>query len=418
MPPSFVAHLHPRTIYADTARFTLSFGLGGICATLLLLLFATGVLQLVSYSPQMDEAYNSILQMYQQGNGAGFIRNVHYWSGNLLVIVTGLHLLRVFLTGGLGGLRKYNWLIGIVLLLLALFANFTGYLLPWDQLAYWAVTIFTAMLSYIPFAGEHLTTMLRGGAEVGPATLSNFIAIHVGLIPALMLPLLIYHFWLIRKAGGLIRESKAATTPTARMPTSPNLIEKEGATALGVSALVLLFSAFVDAPLGEHANPSISPNPAKAAWYFMGLQELLLHLHPVVAICIIPLLMVIALSVLPFLKGVILPGGSWLDNGKGWLTALWSTVAGFALTVVLLLVDNNFVTAAQSPEQTWIVRGLAPLAGLITVLTALYLLVVSKGKGRPEGVMAMVLFTVSIAITLTAAGIWFRGPGMTLILPF
>ena len=124
----FLFHLHPRKVAAETTRFTLSFGLGGMAATLFVLLTLSGVLQLFSYSADSSAAYQSIIDMYASGSPAGLVRNLHYWSGNLLVIVTFLHLLRVYLTGGLGVGRRINWLVGLALFLLILFANFTGYL--------------------------------------------------------------------------------------------------------------------------------------------------------------------------------------------------------------------------------------------------------------------------------------------------
>ena len=201
-----------------------------------------------------------------------------------------LHLLRVYLTGAADRTRRLNWLIGCTLLVLVLGANFTGYLLPWDQLAFWAVTIFTNMVGYVPLAGVQISELLRGSAEVGPATLENFVAIHVGLIPPFIVVLLVYHFWLIRRSGGLVRSRDSGQRPVM-VAAVPTLVAREAAVGFGLCALLLLFSALVDAPLTDIANPGASPNPAKAAWYFMGLQELLLHLHPTFAIFIVPLLM-------------------------------------------------------------------------------------------------------------------------------
>lgn len=159
----FLVHIHPRTVPEETLRFSLSLGLGGMAATLLGVLFFTGLLQLMMYSPGVDSAYRSVQQMYTHIPLGGWVRNIHFWAGNLLVIVACLHLLRVLLTGAIGAGRQLTWVIGLFLLLLVLLANFSGYLLPWDQLAYWAVTIFTGMLSYFPFVGSWLMQLLRGG---------------------------------------------------------------------------------------------------------------------------------------------------------------------------------------------------------------------------------------------------------------
>ena len=414
---SFILHLHPRTVPAETLRFSLSLGLGGMAALLSAPLIGTGILQLLSYSPRIDEAYLSIQKMYDRGNPAGFIRNIHYWSGNLLVIVAFLHLLRVFLTGALDGVRSFNWILGTLLFVLVLLANFTGYLMPWDQLAYWAVTIFTSMVSYVPFVGEHLMNLLRGGLEVGPATLANFFALHAGIIPIIMLLLMIWHFWLIRKAGGLVRRSEPDPALVERLPTVPYLIRRETAVGLGLMALLFLFCALVDAPLGEMANPGQSPNPAKAAWYFLGLQELLMHLHPVFAVCVVPLLILISFISLPFLKDAVLPQGHWFGGKGGARTALWTSAAGAAVIAVGVIADNHFSSSAPAAA-AWLREG-AVLAVYGGMLAGLFLLLRKKFScSRAESVMGLFMFVAGGVLALTAVGIWFRGPEMALVLPF
>lgn len=129
-PSDLLLHIHPRTVPLETLRFTLTFGLGGMAVTLILLLFVTGILQKLSYAPEIQDAYRSVQFMHTSGNFAGWLRNIHYWSGNLLIIVTFLHCCRVFLTGGIGETRRMNWLVGLMLLGLVCFSNFSGYLLP------------------------------------------------------------------------------------------------------------------------------------------------------------------------------------------------------------------------------------------------------------------------------------------------
>ncbi len=412
---AFVFHLHPRKVAEETTRFTLSFGLGGMAASLFMLLLVSGVLQLLSYSAGSDAAYQSVIGMYGAASPAGFVRNLHYWSGNLLVIITFLHLLRVYLTGGLGTGRRLNWLIGLALFLLVLFANFTGYLLPWDQLAFWAVTIFTNMVGYLPLFGERLGELLRGSSEVGPTTLANFFAIHIGLVPPLIVLLLVFHFWLIRRAGGLVRQV-SAEEPIAMIDSVPTLIAKEAAVGLGLCGLVFIFSAMVDAPLAEMANPGQSPNPAKAAWYFMGLQELLLHLHPVLVICIIPALMIGLLALLPFVKSGALPPGIWCGGRRGRLLALCSGGAGLVSAFLLVIIDDLLSTSASGAQNTtpWFSRGFAPLVLLVFIYAVIAWLLRAKNFPRSEAIMALVLISFGMVCGLTVVGIWFRGPGMAL----
>ncbi len=416
----FFLHLHPRTIPEGTLRFRLSFGLGGMAAALVATMFLTGMLQVVLYSSNSESAYQSIQQMYGGDNIGGFIRNIHFWGGNLLVIVTFLHLLRVFLTGALDNNRRLNWVIGLFVFLLVLFANFTGYLLPWDQLAYWAVTIFTNMISYIPLIGDWLGETLRGGKEVGSPTLANFFAIHVTMLPGLLLVLLIFHFWLVRKAGGLVRAETPQTADITRVPSVPNLIQREAAVGLGLLAVLFTFAALFDAPLADQANPGLSPNPAKAAWYFMGLQELLLHLHPVMAICIVPAMIILGLALLPFRQGTVLPPGLWCGGKRGMFLALSSFIGGFFAALLTVLADDKLfrLSEAVTNKSTWLTRGILPLSAAISLLILLFLLLRKRNYPPAEAVLSLVMVLTAFILGLTAIGIWCRGPGMILNLPF
>ncbi|SHO51273.1 cytochrome b N-terminal domain-containing protein [Desulfopila aestuarii] len=416
--PSFLLHLHPRRVPEETIRFSLSLGLGGMAATLCLALTFTGVFQLLSYVPRMDGAYESVLQMYDQGNLAGFMRNIHYWSGNLLVIVCFLHMLRVFLTGALTGRRGINWVVGVLVFGLVLGANFTGYLLPNDQLAYWAVTIFTSMLSYVPLCGSWLVTTLRGGVDVGPVTLTNFFAIHVGILPVLLWLLLVYHFWLIRKAGGLIQRPQGEG-PIKMVDAMPHLVFREFAVGLTLLSLLAVFSAIFDAPLGEPATPGNSPNPVKAAWYFMGLQELLLHLHPAFVTCLIPVLTFCVLASIPYINNAVLPGGVWFGGTRGHHVAAWSLVIGAACTTITVCIDSMLSLNSTMPDHPWLTRGVLPLLVYGALLTGWYAFFRRyTGCSRAEGTMAVMVFLTGTIVSLTIIGCWFRGEGMALVVPF
>ena len=412
----FFLHLHPKRVPLDTIRFSLSFGLGGMATTLFIILAGTGVLQILSYSATIESAHQSIIDMYREGSPAGFIRNIHFWAGNLLVIVALLHLLRVYLTGATERKRRLNWLVGSCLFLLLLFANFTGYLLPWDQLAYWAVTIFTNMICYVPFIGSWLSEMLRGGSEVGAVTMANFFAIHVAFIPACFIILLIFHFWLIRRAGGLIRKEAA---PQEHIPAVPALISREAAAGLGLTALLFLYAALVDAPLSGIANPGESPNPAKAAWYFLGLQELLLHIHPAFAICIIPTMMLAVLMLLPFIDDNALPPGVWCGGTRGKFFAATTFMAGMFAVFPLVILDDKLVKKVDPGHvMPWFSRGLLPLAVFFLLFWMIFRLLRRKGLDRPQSTMVLVMLTLGIIFGLTATGIWLRGEGMVLTVPF
>ena len=412
----FFLHVHPRKVATETLRFTLSFGLGGMSAILLLMLFVTGIIQLFSYSPAVDEAYSSVSTMYSTSSFSGFIRNIHYWSGNLLVIIAVLHCCRVFFTGAIAAARSVNWFVGLVLLGFVLFANFTGYLLPWDQLAFWAVTIFTSMLGYIPFLGESIVELLRGGKDIGPATLSIFYTIHTGVLPFCFTITLIFHFWLVRKAGGLVRRSSKENTQPPFINVVPGLIVREAAVGFTLIAAVLVFSAMVDAPLEEMANPAMSPNPAKAAWFFLGFQELLMHIHPSYAILVLPGLSISLLVILPFWTDAVLPEGYWFGGQRGRNLAFWSFLLGVTTTLALIIVDEEIMTTGANAATDALSRGLLPLLAGVVFYTAGYFFLTRQQKfSRAQAIMAGCVFTFSSFCCLTAVAIWLRGAGMRLI---
>ena len=416
-----ILHLHPQTVPRETLRLTLSWGLGGMAAVLVGLMFLTGILLLLVYQPSTDHAYNSILILTREVPFGLWVRNIHHWSANLLVVIAVLHLLRVVLTGAFGPGRRLNWVIGLFLLFLLLSSNFTGYLLPWDQLAYWAVTICTSMLGYIPFCGQWLQELFRGGTEIGPATLANFFVLHVAFIPATLVILLLWHFWLIRRAGGLVQAERDDTekVPVLRVPSTPNLIVREAAVGLALVAFVLIMSILWNAPLLEQANPGMSPNPAKAPWYFLGFQELLLHLHPVFAVFVWPMLGAAALMLVPFWRETALPTGVWFGSERGHKLLIWTASAGALATLGLILGDNLLLHSGEiAAVNTLITRGLLPTVVLIALLASLYFLLVRKLKyTRAEAVTAGIVLVLVALMVCTVIGIWFRGPEMHLVWP-
>lgn len=278
---NFFFHIRPRKIPAQALRFTHTFGLGGAAALMVCMQLASGLLLNLNYTPLPVDAYLSVKQIQTELFFGQLLRNLHHWTGHALVIVVCLHLLRVFFHGAYNNTRRINWYIGCLLLILVLAANFTGYLLPWDQLAFWAVTIATSMLGYIPLIGVSLQELTRGGTEVGANTLRLFHSFHTTLLPLLFIVAMAYHFWRIRKEGGI---KLAKNKETILLPAIPELLVRELAFAALVICCLLLFSISFDAPLLAMADPLLTPENVKAPWYFLWLQELLLHIQPAIAI--------------------------------------------------------------------------------------------------------------------------------------
>jgi quinol-cytochrome oxidoreductase complex cytochrome b subunit len=416
--------MRPVRLPERTVAFRHTFGLGGMAAALVLLLILTGVLLMFVYEPTPERAYGSIEALRRNVRFGGLVRNVHHWSANLLVIITFLHLLRTFFTGAFHGARQFNWVIGTLLLLVVLAANFTGYLLPWDQLSYWAITIVTAMLGYVPAIGDGLRQLARGGPEIGSATLINFYTFHTTVFPVTLVTLMAFHFWRVRKAGGVVVPRAYDEAVEERPDTVlfvPSLLTREFVTALVLVASVLVISVAFDAGLAEPANPGMSPNPAKAPWYFLGLQELLLHFHPTWAVVILPGLALLGLLAIPYLRYDEPLEGPWFLSATGRSLAIAGAVAALALTPLWVLLDE-YVTDWSG----WL-AGLPPglSEGLVPAMIALGVTwgVVrfaarQHGGNRQEVMQAAFAFVATALVILTIVGVWFRGEGMALTWPW
>jgi len=421
---TLVLHFRPARLPEKTLRFSLTWGLGGMAATLILLQFVTGILLKFAYVPIPAAAYDSVQWIVIGMPFGRLIRNLHHWCSHLLVAVVMLHMLRVFFTGAFHPPRQFNWVVGLCLLAVVLVANFTGYLLPWDQLAYWAVTVSTGMLAYVPLVGELLQDWIRDSGEVGPATLQMFYSLHTAVIPVALAGLMAFHFWRVRKARGVVIP-RAPEDPYDERPdrvaSVPALLLREITVALVLVAAVLLLSVFFDAPMGDPANPGLSPNPTRAPWYFAGLQELLLHLHPVFAVCIIPILTVVALLAIPYLRYPVDSGGIWFASRAGRKTGAAAALAGALLTPLWVVLDDiSFLDGLlQQGLPPLVGNGLIPTA-LLAAAMALFVFAMRRrfAANRNESVQAIFILLFCAYGMLTITGVWFRGAGMDLALPW
>jgi quinol-cytochrome oxidoreductase complex cytochrome b subunit len=417
----FVLHMRPVRVRRSTLPYTHTFGLGGSSLTLIGLMVFTGVLLMLAYEPTPERAYDSVVALQEQFLFGGLVRNIHHWSANILVAVALLHMLRVLLTGGFHGPRRFNWVLGLGLLAGILAANFTGYLLPWDQLAFWAVTICTGMFGYVPWIGEWLQGMARGGADVGSATLIIFYTFHTTLVPVTLVLLMGFHFWRVRKAGGVVDPRPPDEVPEENpdyVSTLPELLMRELAAALALIAFVVALSVFVDAPLGAPANPGMSTNPAKAPWYFVGFQELQLHFHPLIAVVVVPVLVALALMVLPYLQYPRELAGPWFLSDTGRRTAVLAAAVGLAATPALILLDE-LVLQPGAGLPSLVGRGLVPLVLLSAGVVGFRALLVKRfGASKAEVVQAVFILFLAALVILTVTGVWFRGPGMALVWPW
>jgi quinol-cytochrome oxidoreductase complex cytochrome b subunit len=314
---NFFLHIHPVKVHPNTLRPLFTLGLGLISFFLFIILIFTGILLMFYYVPSTTQAYDRMLDLRGSVAFGTFLRNMHRWSAHGMVAAVFLHLCRVFLTGSYKKPREFNWVLGVVLFLLTLFLSFTGYLLPWDQLAFWAITVGTAIAGYAPVVGADMRFLLLGDVSVGQEALLRFYVLHVAVLPAVLTLLIAVHFWRIRKDGGLSRPAEADAVPQAsgaagpapiavsvkavqlakdkiyglqgfvRGPFTkvgnipdksvfawPNLVIAELFVFILTLAVILTVSLMFNAPLEEPVNVMHPPNPAKAPWYFLGLQEM------------------------------------------------------------------------------------------------------------------------------------------------
>ncbi len=196
-------HLHPVKVSRKAMRITYTWCLGGLSFFLFLVLTITGVFLMFYFVPETNVAYNNIQQITSAVAFGNLVRNMHRWAAHLMVVTVTLHMIRVFYHGAYKPPREFNWIVGVVLFLVTLLLSFTGYLLPWDQIGYWAITVGSNMASYAPLLGTQAHVVLTGNpVGVSQATLIRFYTLHVIGLPLVGAIMMAVHFWRIRKDGG------------------------------------------------------------------------------------------------------------------------------------------------------------------------------------------------------------------------
>lgn len=196
-------HIHPVKIKRYATKVTYTFCLGGLSFFMFLVLVMTGVLLMFYYIPSTTQAYQSMKDINASVTFGSLMRNMHRWAAQGMVISVFLHMGRVFYTGSYKPPREFNWVIGVLLLVTTFLLSFSGYLLPWDQLSLWAVTVGTNIAAATPFLGDKVSMLLVGDKQIGQSTLIRFYTLHVLFLPLVAAFLMAVHFWRIRKDGGI-----------------------------------------------------------------------------------------------------------------------------------------------------------------------------------------------------------------------
>ncbi len=454
-------HMHATRVQERTLRFTTTMAMGLTALSLFLILIVTGVLLMVYYKPSVGLAYSSIKDIHYVVPTGRFIRNIHRWAAHLMVACVILHMARVFYTASYKAPREFNWVVGMGLLILTLALSFTGYLLPWDQLAYWAITIganIAASPSELTDAlgitalfdpGGLQKELLLGASEVGQEALTRFYLLHVMVLPIAMLLLLCIHFWRIRKDGGLgrpgakptaagkgmstppsesapedaptktyglmavVRDRKEATNqdPANTLPSWPHLMRAELVIFMATMLVCVVLGVLFDAPLKELANPGIPENPAKAPWYFLGLQEMVSY-SAFAGGLLIPVIIVLGLALIPYLDREVEDAGVYCSGPEGKRVAIQSLGFGLLMAVLSVAVPVNYGwLRAWFPDISQLVIIFVNPGTLLTLIYALWALRVLQSTGSTR-MSAIALFTCFLIgfIVLTYVATFLRGP--------
>jgi ubiquinol-cytochrome c reductase cytochrome b subunit len=276
---------------------------GSATLFLFVLQAVTGMFLAVYYAPTPDHAYDSVQFIENQVTFGWFVRGLHHWGASGMVIAVGLHMLQVFLYGAFKPPREMMWMVGVVLFLLVMGFAFTGYLLPWDQTAYWATQVGINMVGTVPLVGDVLMKVMRGGETLGALTLSRFFAVHVLFLPALIIMGIMLHLFILRRVGpaGPWDEQKAAAGSETFYPRQ---VFMDAVVMLGVFLVLALLAVLVPFPLADKANPSDTSFVPVPEWYFLFYYELLKYVHGPLepfATWVLPGIVVLVMLLWPFL---------------------------------------------------------------------------------------------------------------------
>ncbi len=363
-------HVRPVKVYRDTLKFTKTFGMGLISLYLFILLTITGILLMFVYIPHVERAYQDMKDLEFAVSFGLVMRNMHRWAAHAMIIAVFLHMCRAFYCAAYREPREFNWGIGVVLFVLTLFLSLTGYLLPWDQLAYWAITIVANLMAEAPLIGEKFKYIALGGTVVGQNALIRFYVMHCVVLPLGATLLLLVHFWRIRKDGGLARPAEipeanktvsndeeekendvksyglmnlvhgktpfVGVDPDGMVTTWPHLLIREMNLFIVVTIFIMAIAVLFNAPLEELANPAVTPNPAKAPWYFDGLQELLAWGHPFWGGIFVPSVYILYLILIPYVDRSSIGTGVWFHRSRRIAIVVYTVISLFMIGLIIV----------------------------------------------------------------------------------
>ncbi|MFQ5912460.1 MAG: cytochrome b N-terminal domain-containing protein [Nitrospinota bacterium] len=451
---NFFMHVLPARTHVNSLRPSYTWGLGIISFYLFIILVGTGVLLMFFYIPSTERAYPDMKDLQFVVSYGVILRNLHRWAAHAMVAIAFFHMCRVFYTGSYKPPREFNWVIGVLLWGTTLMLSFTGYLLPWDQLAYWAITVGTSIASYPPIIGEKFRTLMLGGDTVGQNALIRFYVAHVVVLPAVMVLLLGVHFWRIRKDGGLSRPLEGRTpgvlsaqegAPSAFSPQKtyllvelakgktpmvdsqapeeevqswPHLVFRMLTVFVGVVAVLSILAYFFDAPLEELANPEHPPNPAKAPWYFLGLQEMVSY-SALAGGVVVPAVLIVGLMSIAYIDRSREGEGLWFTSSQGRRITLVSFVGTIPLVLLLTYLHEHYAVRKLIPGASQLVVDLFNPGTILIVLFAIGSLYTWRRTGSSRmGALALYSYFLAAFVVYTVIGFFFRGPNWAWVWPW
>jgi quinol-cytochrome oxidoreductase complex cytochrome b subunit len=351
---AFLLHIKPTYYHESVTRFTHTFRLGLLSTYLFFVETLTGLILMIWYAPTPERAYTDMIRLLANVPFGQLMRDMHRLGAELMVAVVTLHMVRTYLTGSYKAPRQFTWFTGVILLVLTLFLSFSGYLLPWDQLAYWAVTIGTSMAEAVPppIVGETVNLLARGAPDIGANGLMRFYLLHVLFLPlALFLFFFVHYYKVVHFGISLPSDEEEVGQDTAnKVPADrrvyflPDVMIDESAFLIGFTALmVLLTTFFFTAPLESIANPQSTPLHTVAPWYFYWLQGLLKIADKTIAGVYVPGILLVLLMAIPYLDR------NPSRRGRDRRVAIISGVVAGIVMIILSWMGTPYYAVQGSP---------------------------------------------------------------------
>ncbi len=364
---TFLLHIKPTYYHESVTRFTHTFRLGLLSTYLFFIETITGIFLMIWYAPSPDRAYTDMIRLLSNVPFGQFMRDLHRLGAEAMVAIVTLHMVRTYLTGSYKAPRQFTWFTGVILLVITLFLSFSGYLLPWDQLAFWAVTIGTSMAEAVPpkVVGETVNLLARGAPDIGANGLLRFYLLHVFFLPLLLFLFFFVHYYKVVHFGISLpaHEEEVGQDTANKVPADrrvyflPDVAIDEASFLIAFTAIMVVVTAFFfQAPLESIANPQSTPLHTVAPWYFYWLQGLLKIADKMIAGVILPGVLLVLLAAIPYLD----PNPSRRAKDRR-IAIISGIVAGVVMIILSWMGTPQY--AVQGAPSVEVVQALMPEEG-------------------------------------------------------